>query len=121
MINDNIKKIMSDFAELYDSVKQVIINAGGYVCTIDSNCDKIYSLEFTDDCEAHEWNVLAVKVEDDEILYCAEYNSWETEKLTEEELFSEGYNREWFSLANGDNYYIQTLFNIAEFIEEYID
>lgn len=121
-LGENIKKLMGDFAELYESLKQVIVDAGGYICTIDSKCDRIYSLEFTDDGEAHEWNVLAVKVEGDDILYCAEYQTWENEKLTEEELFAgEDNNRQWYSLANTDNYYIQTIFNIAESIEQYID
>jgi hypothetical protein len=56
-----------------------------------------------------------VRVRDNRIEYCPEYGSME--EYSDEELKE----LDWYDLKNTDNYYVQTLVNICDGIQEYVD
>lgn len=111
---------------LYDSLKGFILDNGGFIDTQNPNgeCDSIYSVEFTGNgCDIEEWNVLAVRVKEIKlndgtintyIEYCAEYGSMEN--YTKEELE----DMDWYNLRYTENYFVQTLLNICDSIDEYV-
>ena len=106
--------------EMYNSLKEFIKEKGGFICcTKTKGRDKIYSLEFVNSGEVTEWNVLGVRVVNDNIEYCADYTWYDDEENYSEDELSESFD--WYSLKNSANYYIQTMYNIWENIEQYVD
>lgn len=116
-----ISKNFNDMLEvMYNHIKDTIINNGGFINTSNTDDkDRILSLEFVNNGDVVEWNVLALKVVNDRIIYCAGYECYFDGGMTREELEDSNYY-DWFDLKYTDNYYIQTLYNIFENIEEYI-
>lgn len=102
---------------LYASLMDFITEHGGFINTQNPNgeLDSIYSVEQTGNDDVAEWNVLAVRVRDNRIEYCPEYGSME--EYSDEELKE----LDWYDLKNTDNYYVQTLVNICDGIQEYVD
>lgn len=115
-MNDYLNNFSSALDVLYDALKAFILKNGGFINLTDNyGKDAIYSLEFVAMGEVCEWNVLGVRVINDRIEYCAEYESaciYEDDELIKE--------FEWYDLKCTDNYYIQTLSNICEMIEQYV-
>lgn len=114
----NFKKARTEFCSaidaLYDALRELINKNGGFVDTQNFNgeLDTIYAIDCTDD--TYECNILAIRVVDDKIQYVSEYGY--CTKYTKKELE----NMYWTDLKGGDNYYISTLDNICQSIEEYI-
>lgn len=112
------REIFSDAVDgLYNSLRGFINKHGGFINTQNPNgeLDSIYSVELTGNDDIAEWNVLAVRVRDNRIEYCPEYGSME--EYSDEELKE----LDWYDLKNTDNYYVQTLANICDGIQEYVD
>ncbi len=104
--------------ELYVSLREFIKEHGGFINTSADKYPKypcnIKSIEYVSGGEVAEWNVLAVKVVGDRIMYCADYDA--CEEVSDEDLD----DYEWFDLCGGGHYYVQTLLNICELIELYV-
>ncbi len=107
------KNFMSMLNVLYEEVKNIIKENGGFINT-SGDGDKIYSLEFNSSDETTEYRVLGVRVEDDRIEICSAY--WDGEE-TDEDLMEDS---EWDDLIEINGYYVQTLYNIFEGIGSYV-
>ena len=114
----NLTKARQEFShathKMYDALREVIKKNGGFIDTQNESgeLDTIFSLDCSDD--TYECNVLAIRVKGGEIQYVSEYGS--CCNYTREELE----DMDWTSLKCGDNYYVQTLYNICDSIGEYI-
>lgn len=106
------KNFMSMLDVLYEEVKNIIIENGGFINTSGKG-DIIYSLEFNSGDDITEYRVLGVRVIDNRIEICSGYYD---EKATDDEL-DKG---EWDDLIEINGYYIQTLYNIFEGIRSYV-
>lgn len=106
------KNFMSMLNVLYEEVKNIIIENGGFINT-SGNGDKIYSIEFNGHDDTTEYRILGVRVIDDSIEICSSY--WDDEE-TDEDLE----DSEWDDLIDINGYYIQTLYNIFEGIGSYV-
>lgn len=123
-MHDIIKKNFTDMLGiLYNDIKETIVNAGGFINTSKDGRDAIMSVEFVGGGEIAEWKVLGVRLVNDEIEYCADYDF--TYEASDEAIMSGDVDEycqvEWFSLKHNDNYYVQTLYNIWESLYEYVD
>ena len=112
--HDAIKKNFDDMLDvLYNDIKELLQKNNGYINTSNTKGkDVIYSVEFTSN-EIAEWQVLGLRLVNNEVEYCADYDGYE---VSDEELK----DMEWYHLKCTDNYYIQTLYNIWESLYEYV-
>ena len=99
---------------MYDALLELIKNNGGFVDT--QNCngkrDTIFSIDCSDD--TYECDILALRVKNNEIQYVSEYGY--CCQYTREEIE----DMDWTNLRGGNNYYVQTLINICDRIDEYV-
>lgn len=98
----------------------------GYIdCQPSLNGDIIYCFVYDDySAQGEERMVYGVRVEDGDLQICFEQYMRTYQVVYDNATFKgeneEDANAEWFSVKWSDVYYIQTLFNIAECIEEYV-
>lgn len=123
----SLRDSIPNLDKLFDKVKEFVkANQGekGYIdCQPSIGSDIIYGMMF-DDFSGFgvEQYVYAVRVVNDDIEILLEpiMRTWRT--IYQPEDFTSSDNEDkWFSLKCSDVYYVATLFNIAEFIEEYVD
>lgn len=90
----------------------------GYIDTQECSMkDTIFGFMYNEDLETFEESVVyGVRVKDDDIEIILEHSAMSYNVEYTDEDFK---NAEWVSLRWSDVLYIQTLFNIAENIEEY--
>jgi len=119
---EEIKKNFLDMLDvMYNYIKDVVKNNNNFVNTTDKLCDNIYSLEFTDD-GITEFKVMAVRVVDEAIEICTPYDRYHNtyNEVEDKALLNLEEVYGWFDLKCMDGYYINTLYNIFENIDEYI-
>lgn len=115
---DNLFKKTCEFVKEHQGEK-------GYIETQNTDCDTIFTLVyFESEFQAKEMRVHGVRVnpanDDLEILYDNDVTGRITIEYSEEDFKSK--DAEWESVRWSDVvYYVLTIFNIAEFIEEYVE
>lgn len=115
--NKMVKGMMGVFNTLYDCIKSLINENGGFINT-SSGGDIIYSLEFLNNGDAKEFVIMGLRVVEDRVEFYSEPSEFAFE-MTDEEILN-GEDTEWLDLINIEGYYIQTLYNIFEGIISYI-
>ena len=117
---------MPDLEPMYQAVCEYVKeNQGekGYIdCQPSIGCDVIYAMMYDDSYGAGtEQFVYAVRFNGNDLEALLEpvtYTAWRV-KYTPEDFTSEDAEDKWYSVKWSDVYYVPTIFNIAEFIEEY--
>ena len=117
----NIPNLDPLYNEVVEFVKE---NQGekGYIdCQPALKNDIIYAIMYSGDMGCgYEYYVYGVRVRDNELEVRLEpINDTYTVKYEEEDFTEDDPYNPWESVRCGDVYYIPTLFNIAECIEEY--
>lgn len=121
-----MEKIMTpDLEPMYQAVCQYVKdNQGekGYIdCQPSLGWDVIYGMMYDDDFGGGtEQYIYAVRYKDNDLqaLLLPISRGWRT-IYQPEDFTSEEAEENWFSVKWSDVYYVPTIFNIAEFIEEY--
>ena len=108
---------VTDFVRRYQGEK-------GYVDTQDEGADTIWGYRYGMDNTVHENQVKAVRVNPQtgalECIMDDQYTDWNEDSL-QAACKADRDNSPWEEVQYGENVmYVQTLFNIAEFIEEYV-
>lgn len=115
---DNLFKKTCEFVKGHQGEK-------GYIETQNDDCDTIFTLVyFESEFQAKEMRVHGVRVnptnDDLEIVYDNDVTGSLRIEYSEEDFKSK--DAEWESVRWSDVvYYVLTIFNIAEFIEEYVE
>jgi len=115
-----------DLSPMYEAVRDLVKeNQGdkGYIdCQPSLGCDIIYGMMYDDDYGAGtEQYVYGVRVIDDELEVLLEpiMRTYRVVYKDEDFMNSDNENK-WYSLRWSDVYYVPTIFNIAECIQEYV-
>lgn len=110
-----------DLTPMYEAVRDFVKeNQGdkGFICTDDEKCDTIWTIVYSDMyATSFEYEVKAVRVknEDLEIIYDYPGIIYEDEEIRNRD------EDDWSSVQYDDFvYYIPTIFNLAENIQEYV-
>ena len=98
-----IARLHNAVEEVYDWIAELVTDNGGTLDMSDDSGDTAYAMEVSGD-DWVENQVTALRVNDERML---EY------KTTAHD--------EWWNLKYSDNYYLPTLMQIADCIEEYLD
>ena len=113
-----------DLTLMYEKVRDFIRNnqgEKGFICTHNPQCDTIFTIIY-DGCsyEVNEYTIKAVRVNDYnriQILFDT-FNTVYTEEIISDMMND---NEDWYDVQYDDAvYYIPTIFNIAEYIREYV-
>lgn len=115
--------ITADLDPMYNSVcKFVKAHQGekGYIPTQNYSLDTIYGFIFDDgECRGVEIEIMGVRVKDGDLEIVWEHSHPGCVITYDENSYED--DAEWWSLRWSDIYYVPTLFNIAEYIEEYVE
>lgn len=121
---DAIQEVSNNTQTLHETIIKIVENHDGLIHTQDQSCDTIYSIEYLsiDDAEIIERTVMGIRVKDHDLQIFTENNSRSCRIIvSEDDLKNPEFEDNWVSLKDSCQViYIQTLFNIAEFIEQYI-
>lgn len=116
----NLVKANKAIKLLLDEVKDFVKENGGFINTdnVDGENDQMYAyVYFWNEDEVEELKVIAIKVEDN-ILYIAMSTKSASVEVNSIEDFTED---DWYSVGmSGDVLLEQTIFSIAESIEQYV-
>lgn len=121
---DAIQEISNSTQTLHETIIKIVENHDGLIHTQDQSCDTIYSIEYlsVDDAEIVERTVMGIRVKDHDLQIFTENNSRSCRIIvSEDDLNNPEFEDNWVSLKDSCQViYVQTLFNIAEFIKQYI-
>ena len=121
---DAIQEISNSTQTLHETIIKIVENHDGLIHTQDQSCDTIYSIEYlsVDDAEIVERTVMGIRVKDHDLQIFTENNSRSCRIIvSENDLKNPEFEDNWVSLKDSCQViYVQTLFNIAEFIKQYI-
>lgn len=119
-----IKDFIPDLRPLYEAVRDLVAFAQGekgYIDTQDLSCDFLYAVEYSEERrQGVETRIHGVRVRDGELEILTHEDVGSVHVVYGDEDFSDP-EAEWERVRDSDIvYFIPTLFNIAEDIEEYI-
>lgn len=124
-----LREQIPNLDKLFNKVVEFVkLNQGekGYIdCQPSLNGDIIYCFVYDDfSSQGEERIVYGVRVKDNDLEICFEQSMRTYTVVYDEHSFNGKYedeeaNAKWYSVRWSDVYYIPTLFNIAECIEEY--
>ena len=123
----SIREQIPNLTPLFESVRDYVkANQGekGYIdCQPSKKLDTIYGIMYEDFSGVGvEHYVYAVRVVDDDLEVLLEpFMRTYLVTYENEDFTSEDNADKWYSVRWSDVYYVPTLFNIAESIEEYVD
>lgn len=119
-----ISDFIPDLSPLFEAVRDLVAFAQGekgYIDTQDQDCDSIFSIEFSEDVwNGVETRVHGVRVHDGDIEVLTHGDVGRVQLVYDEADFKAP-DAEWMSVRLSDTvYFIPTIFNLAENLEEYI-
>lgn len=119
---DALQEISNSTQALHETIIKIVENHDGLIHTQDKSCDTIYSIEYRYDAKIVESTVMGIRVKDHDLQIFTEnnFNSCRI-VVSEDDLKNPEFEDNWVSLKDSCQViYVQTLLNIAEFIEQYI-
>lgn len=121
---DALQGISYSTQALHETIIKIVESHNDLIHTQDQSCDTIYSIEYLsiDDAEIVERTVMGIRVKDHDLQIFTEnnFNSCRI-VVSEDDLKNPEFEDNWVSLKDSCQViYVQTLLNIAEFIEQYI-
>lgn len=124
-LNAHYKASDDILTDIFNTVREIVKNAGGLIHTQNEENDTMYSVEYLsiDYSELIMREICGIRVVDDDLQIMTENHPSSRVRviMTKEDLKNPEFEDEWMSLMSSENVmYVQTLINIAEFLPQYV-